>query len=301
MSKCKGCGKILQNEDINKEGYTKNLDNKLCERCFKIKHYNYVDVNAKVMSNDEIISAINKKEACTFFLCDFLNLNEASIELYNKIKYPKVLIVTKIDILPTNIDLEVLRSNIKKTYNIKEVFFVSSLLNKIENKLFDYIQTYQKILVAGPTSCGKSTFINKMFNKDLTVSNYKNTTLEFITLKEGNLTIIDAPGFNNPYFNDLKLKGNIKPRTLILKKGYELVINDYVLYLDSESNITIYLPKSILATTRKIRKEYDKSYNLKPKSDLVLGSLGFIYFKDKANVYINSDLINIRESLVARK
>ena len=302
MSKCKGCGKELQNINKEEAGYTPKLDNKLCERCFKIKNYNYHDENATVMSNEDIIDKINSKEACTFFLCDFLNLNEDSINLYNKIKYPKVLIITKIDILPNNIDLEVLRSNIKRVYKIKEVFFVSSTSNMIENKLFDYIATYEKILVAGPTSCGKSTFINKMFKKDLTVSNYKNTTLEFITLKEDNLTIIDAPGFNNSSYNSLKLKGNIKPRTMILKKGYELLVGDYILYADKEESITIYTPKNILATSRKIRKEYDNKYNIASKTDLILGSLGFIYFKDKCNININiNDNLNIRESLVAKK
>jgi len=39
MSKCAGCGILLQNDDALKEGYTKNLDNKFCERCFRIKNY----------------------------------------------------------------------------------------------------------------------------------------------------------------------------------------------------------------------------------------------------------------------
>ena len=30
IKKCTGCGIILQTEDINKEGYTENIDNELC-------------------------------------------------------------------------------------------------------------------------------------------------------------------------------------------------------------------------------------------------------------------------------
>ena len=40
MNKCTGCGAVLQNIDTTKEGYVVNLDNKLCERCFRIKNYN---------------------------------------------------------------------------------------------------------------------------------------------------------------------------------------------------------------------------------------------------------------------
>ena len=38
MSKCIGCGIALQNTDKEKLGYTKNLENKYCERCFKTLH-----------------------------------------------------------------------------------------------------------------------------------------------------------------------------------------------------------------------------------------------------------------------
>ena len=40
IKKCTGCGITLQTEDINKEGYTENIDNELCLRCFKLKNYN---------------------------------------------------------------------------------------------------------------------------------------------------------------------------------------------------------------------------------------------------------------------
>ena len=39
IKKCTGCGITLQTEDINKEGYTENIDNELCLRCFKLKNY----------------------------------------------------------------------------------------------------------------------------------------------------------------------------------------------------------------------------------------------------------------------
>ena len=43
IKKCQGCGYTLQSDDSSKLGYvpkTKNKNPKLCERCFKIIHYN---------------------------------------------------------------------------------------------------------------------------------------------------------------------------------------------------------------------------------------------------------------------
>ena len=39
MSNCIGCGSPLQYKDKNAIGYTENKENKLCERCFKLKNY----------------------------------------------------------------------------------------------------------------------------------------------------------------------------------------------------------------------------------------------------------------------
>ena len=36
---CKGCGILLQDENILLPGYTTDLDNDVCQRCFRIKNY----------------------------------------------------------------------------------------------------------------------------------------------------------------------------------------------------------------------------------------------------------------------
>ena len=51
IKKCTGCGIILQTEDINKEGYTENIDNELCLRCFKLK--NYGEYKAVTLNNKD--------------------------------------------------------------------------------------------------------------------------------------------------------------------------------------------------------------------------------------------------------
>ena len=54
MNKCLGCGTLLQNTDSSLEGYVKDLNNKYCERCFKITHYASISVAVTVLSNLKI-------------------------------------------------------------------------------------------------------------------------------------------------------------------------------------------------------------------------------------------------------
>ena len=42
MSKCVGCGISMQDSNKNALGYTPNIDNKYCERCFKTIHYFFI-------------------------------------------------------------------------------------------------------------------------------------------------------------------------------------------------------------------------------------------------------------------
>ena len=53
MCKCIGCGVLLQNEDSNALGYTRNILNKFCERCFRINNYN--DYKFVVKDNADFI------------------------------------------------------------------------------------------------------------------------------------------------------------------------------------------------------------------------------------------------------
>ena len=59
IKKCQGCGYTLQSDDSSKLGYvpkTKNKNPKLCERCFKIIHYNDAKiVTLPIEENKEII------------------------------------------------------------------------------------------------------------------------------------------------------------------------------------------------------------------------------------------------------
>ena len=54
MSKCVGCGVTLQNTSPNDLGFVSKDDFSLCERCFRIKHYNENRKVTNIRCNDII-------------------------------------------------------------------------------------------------------------------------------------------------------------------------------------------------------------------------------------------------------
>ena len=54
--RCKGCGVLLQDENLLQEGYTTNLENDLCQRCCRMQN----NGENRVIENI-IINNYNKK------------------------------------------------------------------------------------------------------------------------------------------------------------------------------------------------------------------------------------------------
>ena len=74
MTKCLGCGAILQNTDKDKEGYVKDLNKTLCERCFRIRNYSEYKFTNK--DNEYYLSILKKIEETNdlvVLVTDFLN------------------------------------------------------------------------------------------------------------------------------------------------------------------------------------------------------------------------------------
>ncbi len=299
MSKCIGCGVTLQYDDKTKKGYTPKKDAKYCLRCFKLLNYHENIQNKNVISDDDILNKINKKNVFTFFLTDMLNLNEKVINIYNKITNNKVLVLTKVDILPGNLKYAILVDNIKKVYHVKDVLLFSKENGFGKSEILNLCAKEKKILFCGPTSSGKSSLINYLFNKQLTVSEYQNTTMDFMPLTYNGIKIYDVPGFNEMYsVKELINKKKVNPKVLTLDKNYTLFINDLCLSSDEQVSMTLYFHNEVKIKTKKDIKP-QLEITIPAKSDLVLPSLGFIYFKDKALIKSNIDNFEIRESVVS--
>lgn len=327
MIRCIGCGAILQSDDKNSIGFIPNNkmnEVKLCERCFRILHYNDLKLVNLPIAND-VLKEVNEKGKFAFFLVDLLNLNLEVIKTYRNLKIPKCLIISKVDFIPKYIKKSNIKDWLREEYGIKEeIIFLSAAKNQniyaINNVM--EVNNIKEAYILGYTNSGKSTLINRLTNKeDITTSLVPNTTIDFIKIKlDNNLTIIDSPGFlyeDTLYEKDdilfikkINPKTFIKPITFQLKKGASIIIDKYI-RIENKSdkcNMTIYMSNLL-----DIKKVYDKNdmlknlskinIDIKENQDLVFKGIGFINCKSNANlsIYIKGEeFLEIRKSFFER-
>ncbi len=328
MNKCLGCGYKLQSNSKNELGYVpknKLKDATLCERCFKIIHYNDAKVVTLPIDTNKILREVNNSSYHVLFLIDLLNINQKTLKLYFKVKRPKTLLISKCDIIPYSFNKNKILNWLKEYYKIEDdIIFISALKNKNIYTLLNYLKAkdINTSYLLGFTNVGKSSLVNKIVNLEelnyqaITTSLIPNTTLDFIHLKiNDNLTLIDSPGFaleNNIYANDdltfvkkVNPQKFLRPITYQLQKNTAIIIEDKIRItnLEKKSNFTFYLSNNL-----KLTKVYnnDKITNLNSKIiiipqnyDLVICGLGFINVKQEAKIkiYINDlNLIEVRKS-----
>lgn len=298
IKKCIGCGIKLQNENEEKEGYTPKIENDLCMRCFKLKNYGKVINNGKIQNNEELIKKINNSKGYVLFLVDYLNIYDEVINIYKKIKCNKSLVITKSDLIPKNIIIKKMINNIKNIYEIKEEILLVN--NKKHDEVNEIINKYNKILFVGFTNMGKSSLINNLTNNNITVSNKKNTTQEFISIEYENKVLIDCPGFISNTYKEVIPKKIVKPITEQVKNKYYLKIANINIASEVDNNFTIYMDNYIDISKRKINESLDYNVIAPSKSDLVIKGFGFITIQKitKLSINISKKYYEIRPSII---
>ena len=299
MTKCVGCGIKLQEKDKNELGYTPNLNNELCERCFKLKNYNILTNKGINIDNDKLINKINELNTCVLFLVDFINLDSEVIDAYKKIKSKKILIITKADIIPKNIKYQKLIQNIKNIYEIKEDLILTSSKTKLNIKTITKICLEEKnICLAGFTNAGKSSLINALVGSDITVSKKSNTTQDFIKLNVDGINIYDAPGFMSNINRENIPKSIIRPITYQFPSKHYLLIQDIKLNILENSNFTIYVGNEANIIRRKENENVECKIIVPKNSDVIIKGFCFINFKNTCMISLNTTDYEIRPSIV---
>jgi len=295
MSKCIGCGISLQNTDKEKNGYTKDLNNKYCERCFKTIHYNE-EKKVSNLDNSKIIDKINKLGYFTIFLTDLASINKELINVFKCINNEKILVINKCDIIPNNLKLEHIEENIKNSFNIDdEVCFISAKKNLYLNKIISLIEEKENVILCGETSSGKSTLINNLIGSNLTTSKYNNTTLDFIKLKYFDYCLYDTPGI---MINENKNNAEkIIICTKQLTKNYVLSIGDVKLRVNG--NLTFIVPDNLKITSKKEDMQLENIIEINKASDIELPSGGFIFIKNSCIINSNRNL-GVRDSIIGK-
>lgn len=299
MTKCVGCGIKLQEKDKNELGYTPNLNNALCERCFKLKNYNVLTNKGINIDNDKLINKINELNTCVLFLVDFINLDSEVIDAYKKIKSKKILIITKADIIPKNIKYQKLIQNIKNIYDIKEDLILTSSKTKLNIKTITKICLEEKnICLAGFTNAGKSSLINALVGSDITVSKKSNTTQDFIKLNVDGINIYDAPGFMSNINRENIPRSIIRPITYQFPSKHYLLIQDIKLNILENSNFTIYVGNEANIIRRKENENVECKIIVPKNSDVIIKGFCFINFKNTCMISLNTKDYEIRPSIV---
>lgn len=325
MTKCNGCGSILQNTEPNLDGYTKDLKNNLCERCFRIANYNEYKMIPKSNSDFiNILDNINKTNDLVVLVVDLLNIS-SSLEIIRKhITNDILLALSKRDLLPKDIYEEKLLNYI----DIKTIdrLIISSKTNYNLDLLMDKIYKYKKtnnVYFIGITNAGKSSLINKIIynysklERFITTSNLPSTTLNTIEIElNDRLTLIDTPGIIDEaniinYVSDKDIKkiipkNQIKPVTFQIRNKQSIVIENYLRVDIDNNNITFFM-SSLLTINRyynncNLLDNYDKKViEVKPKTDIVITGLGFIKVTKKSVITlytIKGVEVYIRNSLI---
>ena len=322
MNKCIGCGSILQNTDKNKDGYVLDINDKLCQRCFRIRYYN--EYKNTIRDNNDylkILDSINNDDLVVY-VTSLLDIKLDYIDSFKNV----IVVLTKRDILPKSVKDEKLIKYIKSRYNPLEVIVVSSIKNYNIDYLFDTLKQYKKnnIYVVGTTNGGKSTLINKLIKNYsdndvvITSSMYPSTTLDKIEINILGLNIIDTPGLinkgsivnyiDNNLLKKITIKKEIKPKTYQLNGKGSILIEDLIrLNYDTKgTSMTIYVNN--LVNIRFLGKDNNKllecncnKFSLDNNKDIVISDLCFIKFTRKVelNIYSNYDvLIYERDNLI---
>jgi len=215
MTRCRGCGALLQTSDEHAVGYinVRHLENGLCQRCFKIKQYSefhYVDIDNEALV--ELVSGYNKEQDLLCLVVDLSDLKgTALLELANTLQgHRLIVVVNKIDIIlraMRRYDLweAQLKSLFDKHRIVVDAFFFVSAKDQLGIKrLIAYYAAskYDKIKIIGCANVGKSSLITALFNDSElseqsimpTVFMTPGTTLQELCVPWKRKYVYDTPG-----------------------------------------------------------------------------------------------------------
>ena len=251
---CMGCGITVQTEKPNEMGYAPSSalekETIICQRCFRLKHYNEVqDVNLTDDDFLKILNEIGKTDALIVMIVDIFDFNGSWLPgLHRFVGNNKVVLVgNKVDLLPKSVKhsklvLWMKHESRELGLRPEEVYLVSAArgLNIRDTAAaIDVLRNGKDVYVVGCTNVGKSTFINRIIKEVtgeedvITTSHFPGTTLDIIKIPlDDEKSLIDSPGIINHHQmahfinkKDLKVitpKKEIKPKVFQLNEGQTL-------------------------------------------------------------------------------
>lgn len=325
IKKCIGCGSILQDQDPNQIGFVSSLEKDLCERCFKIRHYNqYQTVEKTNQDYIPILKQIATTNDLVLFVVDLWNMSPKLDEILSYFHDHVLLVMTKRDLLPKGLYEQRLLD-----YMNDDSFVDKIMISSQKNYQFDLLlekikqyQTSQRVYIVGLTNAGKSTMLNQMIknytqlNTTITTSMQSSTTLGMIEIPiDDTLTLIDTPGILDEgnllnvvppkMLKKIVPKKEIKPISYQIKGTQSILIEDLCSFIIQDNNIVFYV-SNILKIERfykqkEISSFVSHTFILDGKQDVVIPGLGFVKVMKpgKVTVFLPKEVsVYIRKSFI---
>ncbi|WP_439424737.1 ribosome biogenesis GTPase YqeH [Oenococcus alcoholitolerans] len=302
---CIGCGSKLQTKNKEEAGYidekklhqylfelkTPDDDiNLLCERCFKLRHYNEIEaIEVDTKHFWKMMDHISKENALIIYLLDLFDIEGSFLDQFSQIaaKNPLVLVGNKLDILPKSVKenkiiLWLKEMAAQRGLNpLKTIVLSADKGNSGEfliDEISDLLNSYKRTYIIGVTNVGKSTLTNQIVKylsggrgDFITTSKFPGTTLDRIEIpiSEKNV-LVDTPGVTSDkqlaYFVDSKEyryllpKKEIKPRTFQMPAGQSLFFGG-IFWIDllgeNKTSFTAYFDNQVNFHRRKTEGALD--------------------------------------------
>ncbi|RSK27924.1 ribosome biogenesis GTPase YqeH [Bacillus sp. HMF5848] len=245
---CAGCGVPIQTNDEKEIGFAPasalNKETIICQRCFRLKHYNEIqDVSLTDDDFLKILNGLGQSNGLIVKIVDIFDFNGSWLPGLHRFvgNNPILLIGNKADLLPRSVKSSKVIQWMRRAAKELGLKPIDVLLVSADKKqgldeaiqAIEYYRKEQDVYVVGCTNVGKSTFINAIIQrvsgeKDvITTSHFPGTTLDLIEIPlDDDKAIYDTPGIINHhqmahYVNKNELK-IITPRSEIKPKVFQL-------------------------------------------------------------------------------
>lgn len=243
ITRCKGCGAILQTDDPKKVGYAISVEHDYCQSCYRLFHYGESDIHFHPEDLPNL-----PHDAIIVMVSSVLHLDLLfSYPVYRyqpDAKY--VYIINQIDLLPRGTNLDRLLHNIKRKAAGLHIPYEDLILMSAKNKedighLKDYLVDLNEphVYLIGVQNSGKTTLFKAITQDERALAMKKaGLTQEALKKAYGDMMIYDMPGlYQKGYLHEVLPYGiyknlipdkEIKPKIYQLSEGQSLFLEGLI-------------------------------------------------------------------------